>query len=522
MFLFEQWQDGFILTVEGRRILHHRKRYPALFVLRPRETRSADRSADQSEGLAEGRPSASKPDAPLVWKALHSFSIVNENAESRLLRFGETILIRFFYASKVLRCQFKVLDPAVKGLRLVLGAEIEEMLFGLGGYCQEAQTHGNLKGLKIRTECAQSAGLPDEPVVFSSRNWWIQTDRKACPEFDFQHDKTMVTMSPVPDELLAGFGAKPASALVLLTSHKLRKWDDSTIPAKKRFPLPGWVFEGAVLQKAAHLNPDTLKPLRTAAVITDQADETGTARAVNHAAWNHLLTVSAVRLLDAQPFFGKKADNLVRQILANSFSGVGYQSLTITLSQVPDFLANHGSLQAPSAAQESLVSFLARILDMSVFSPLLAVDLGGIAERAEQGSPVRHFLKNLARASELHAKLAEYHEYCSYLWQSKGLPVCCHPAVFYPEEKVLWNFDDAYLYGSDVLIAPSLPDDGRTRQLFLPDDEWVHLWTSRNFPGGVAVVDAPLGRPAVFYRKNSAFAGLFDELRKIAVKLSQF
>jgi len=493
VFLFEQWQDGFVLTVEGRRILHHRKRHPALFVLKPRDTRTG----------------ADNPETPLSWKALRSFSIVNENSESRLLRFDETILIRFFYANKVLRCQFRVLDPAVKGLRLVLDAESEEMLFGLGGYCLEAQAQGNLKGLKIKTECAQSASLPDEPVVFSSRNWWIQTERKACPEFDFQLDKTIVTMSPVPDELLAGFGAKPASALVLLTSHKLKKWDDGVIPVKKRFPLPGWVFEGAIMQQAACLNPEMMKPLRTAAVVTDQADEAGAVRAVNQAAWNHLLTVSAVRVLEAQSFLGKKADMMVRLLLANSFSGVGYQSLTIALPPVSNF-----------AGQDSVVPFLARILDMAVFSPLLTVNLGGVGEHVEQGSPVQHFLKNLMRASELHAKLAEYHEYCSYLWQSKGLPVFCHPAIFYPEEKVLWNFDDAYLYGSDVLIAPSLPNDGRTRQLYLPDDEWVHLWTSRNFSGGVAVVDAPLGRPAVFYRKNSAFAALFDEVRKIAVRLS--
>lgn len=506
MFLFEQWQDGFVLTVEGRRILHHQKRYPALFVLKPREARS----------------SAHKPDPSLVWKALRSFSIVNENAESKLLRFGEMILIRFFYANKVLRCQFRVLDPAVKGLRLVLDAEYEERLFGLGGYCPEAQAQGNLKGLKIRTECEQSVGLPYEPVVFSSKNWWLQTDRKACPDFDFQLDKTIVTMSPIPDELLAGFGAKPAATLVLLTSNKLRKWDDSAIPTKKRFPLPGWVFEGAVLQKPEHLNPDTRKLLRTAAVITDQVDEGEAVRAVNQVAWNHLLTVSAVRVLDSQWFFGKHAEELIRHVLANSFSGVGYQSLAIILSQFSDCMPDFSLQQASSTVYGSVFAFLARILDMAVFSPLITVDFGGISEQMERGSFVQHFLKHLARASELHAKLAEYHEYCSYLWQSKGLPVFCHPAIFYPQEKVLWNFNDAYLYGSDVLIAPTLPNDGRTRQLYLPDDDWIHLWTSRNFSGGVAVVDAPLGRQAVFYRKNSVFARLLDEVRKTAVKLNQF
>lgn len=504
MFLFEQWQDGFVITVEGRRILHHRRRQPALFVLKPRKRQAT----------------AENPDTPAVWKALGSFSIVNENTESRLLRFDETLELRFHYINKVLYCQFKALDLSIRGLRLVFNAESEEMLFGLGEYCSEAETSGNLKGLKIATDCSNTLSVLPEPVVFSNRNWWIQTERAACPAFDFQLDKTIITLSAIPDVVQLGFGAKPASALVLLTSQKLAARGESPNQLKKRYPLPGWVFEGALIGHPERVNSDVLKPIRTAALISGHSDETDTIRVVQTTAWNHLLSVSAVQSLEARSFLGKKAYRLVRQVLANSFSGVGYQALVSAFSPVSAaFSENSTHKQQACAAPEYVFLLLSRILDIAIFSPLLIVDFDGLNDDKENEGAFHHFLKNLARASELHAKLAEYHEYCSYLWQSRGLPVFCHPSVFYPNEKVLWNFDDTYLYGSDVLIAPSLPDDSRTRQLYLPDDEWVHFWTSRNFSGGVAVVDAPSGRPAVFFRKNSAFAALFDDVRKAAVKL---
>jgi len=89
----------------------------------------------------------------------------------------------------------------------------------------------------------------------------------------------------------------------------------------------------------------------------------------------------------------------------------------------------------------------------------------------------------------------------------------------YPDERLLWKCDDQYLFGEDILVAPVLASESRTRRVQLPEDGWVHLWTSRHYSGGIVVVDAPVGKPAVFYRSESPFAQLFDGIRKTATRM---
>jgi alpha-glucosidase len=76
-----------------------------------------------------------------------------------------------------------------------------------------------------------------------------------------------------------------------------------------------------------------------------------------------------------------------------------------------------------------------------------------------------------------------------------------------------------YLYGRDLMIAPVLSPRAALTELYLPEDEWVHLWSSRGFRGGYVAVESPQGYPAVFYRAASPFAPLFDALRRTAKRI---
>jgi alpha-glucosidase len=122
-------------------------------------------------------------------------------------------------------------------------------------------------------------------------------------------------------------------------------------------------------------------------------------------------------------------------------------------------------------------------------------------------------------AAKLYEILKPYRESCSELWIEDGIPVLSHPALAYPDEEKLWDRSDQYLFGADVLVAPGASDRDGTRRLELPNDDWIHLWTSRHYPAGTTVVHAPAGRPAVFYRARSEFAPLFDALRQKAARL---
>ncbi|MGC6746003.1 hypothetical protein ACP0HM_24450 [Escherichia coli] len=71
-----------------------------------------------------------------------------------------------------------------------------------------------------------------------------------------------------------------------------------------------------------------------------------------------------------------------------------------------------------------------------------------------------------------------------------------------------------YLLGRDILVAP-LHEEGRSDwTLYLPEDNWVHARTGETFHGGEITVEAPIGKPPVFYRADSEWAALFASLKK--------
>ena len=72
-----------------------------------------------------------------------------------------------------------------------------------------------------------------------------------------------------------------------------------------------------------------------------------------------------------------------------------------------------------------------------------------------------------------------------------------------------------YLLGRDLLVAPVIKEGAVEREVYLPEDEWVHLWTGEICRGGRIRVQAPLGQIPVFYRKESSWKAVFQELREI-------
>ena len=51
-------------------------------------------------------------------------------------------------------------------------------------------------------------------------------------------------------------------------------------------------------------------------------------------------------------------------------------------------------------------------------------------------------------------------------------------------------------------------------KIYLPEDEWIHLWTGKEYQGGTVTVAAELGYTPAFYRKDSKYAELFSEIRE--------
>ena len=67
----------------------------------------------------------------------------------------------------------------------------------------------------------------------------------------------------------------------------------------------------------------------------------------------------------------------------------------------------------------------------------------------------------------------------------------------------------------DILVAPVFLENKNQWDVYLPGDEWIYLWngTEISVPreGRNILVNAEVGNPPVFYRKNSKWSDLLQK-----------
>ncbi|MGX8692471.1 MAG: alpha-glucosidase [Clostridia bacterium] len=125
-------------------------------------------------------------------------------------------------------------------------------------------------------------------------------------------------------------------------------------------------------------------------------------------------------------------------------------------------------------------------------------------------------LPHTVRLTRIHAALRPYLERC-LAGVKEGV------AVLRPDFWEAMDFDAscdpyAYFLGDELFVAPVIDLHKKSRRVFLPAGDWVHLWSGKDYEGGREyTVSAPLGQPPVFYRRNGAFRALFASLRDEAL-----
>ena len=110
--------------------------------------------------------------------------------------------------------------------------------------------------------------------------------------------------------------------------------------------------------------------------------------------------------------------------------------------------------------------------------------------------------KHLARCAGWFKVLAPYRKACEKEAIEHGVPVM-RPLFYHYDEPQAYVEKTEYLLGRDLLAAPVLRPGAVTREVYLPEDEWVHLWSGEEYRGGVYEVEAPIGKIPVFVRKDA-------------------
>ena len=109
--------------------------------------------------------------------------------------------------------------------------------------------------------------------------------------------------------------------------------------------------------------------------------------------------------------------------------------------------------------------------------------------RAHGAPPTEPWLYNesftdaFRAAAEMKYKLMPYIISEAKKCVSTGLPMVRALLVEYPEDPAVWQLDDEYLFGTDILVAPMMTD-AKDRAVYLPEGKWVDYQSGKTYTGG--------------------------------------
>ncbi len=159
-----------------------------------------------------------------------------------------------------------------------------------------------------------------------------------------------------------------------------------------------------------------------------------------------------------------------------------------------------------------------RWAEMAAFTPVMRTHEGNRPRDNLQLDEDPQVLAHFAAMVKLWLHLVPYLKTLVAEAVATGLPVQRPLFLHFEEDPACYAIQDAYLYGPDLLVAPVWQAGEETRTVHLPKGtDWVHVWSGKTLAGGTeATVAAPLGEPAIFYRRGSAHAGLFQDISALS------
>jgi len=156
-----------------------------------------------------------------------------------------------------------------------------------------------------------------------------------------------------------------------------------------------------------------------------------------------------------------------------------------------------------------------RWTEHAVFSLAMRTHEGNRPDVNWQFDSDEETLRHFARFGKIHVHLRPYLVSLALEYQISGLPVIRHPYIHYPGEKLSGNLYH-YMLGSEMYVDPVVIPGQMRKEIFLPEDEWIHVFTGEKYEGGRSYrINCPPGAPPVFYLSSSNLESLFRDVRKI-------
>ena len=155
-----------------------------------------------------------------------------------------------------------------------------------------------------------------------------------------------------------------------------------------------------------------------------------------------------------------------------------------------------------------------RWAEMAVFTPVMRSHEGNRPDDCFQYYDDEDCMQRLARLTAVHTALRPLLKQLVEENARCGLPVQRPLFLHHEDDPRCYTEQFEYLLGPDVLVAPVWQEAQEARTVYLPEGEWIHLWSGMKFPKGEHTVPAPLGEPPVFYHAGSPSAPLLARIRQ--------
>lgn len=199
--------------------------------------------------------------------------------------------------------------------------------------------------------------------------------------------------------------------------------------------------------------------------------------------------------------------------------------LNIAMSGIPHWTTDIGGFHGGDIEDPAFRELLVRWFQYGVFCPIMRVH--GVRRHANAkvpaGDPIGKANPNhpnvanevwsygeetceiLSDQIRLRDRLRPYIMAQMKAAETTGLPPMRPVFVDFPNDPQVWQVENQFMFGPDILVSPVVTAGTRTRPVYLPaGTAWRDAWTGTEHPGGTTLeADAPLEHIPVYVRAQS-------------------
>lgn len=207
--------------------------------------------------------------------------------------------------------------------------------------------------------------------------------------------------------------------------------------------------------------------------------------------------------------------------------GIKTAVMGLLSSGLSGFSLNHSDIGGYTTFSKPLLRYrrskelLMRWAELNAFTTVYRTHEGNQPESNVQFYTDDETLAHFSRFAKVHKAWAFYRKELVAEAERTGMPVVRHLFIHYPEDQDTYAISyQQFLVGSELLVVPVLDPGLTTVSAYFPKGRWIHVWTGEVCgdaeKGCHQIIDAPLGKPAVFYRDGSAVGSQFmHELQRL-------